>query len=401
VLRGQHGTRAFLKFERWNDLLAEKGVPWRDTPVEKLQRAYCEVRAWLAKDNLNKAEQSYSKFDQAKEADTKKEADERVVEIEALELKGRLAIARGNTLLGLGWLAEAAQKEYELQCHYADPPSYPESLYNTLGEAYLAAKSPALGAQAFEKGLQLTRNDIFSLSGLVRAYSMLNETAKADEAMAKLLFVTAHAEPGLAILQRAKATGIQATPKDDSPGSQRRYTTIALDHYGPPRWEPYTAPELEVKDAAGKTVTLEQYRDKNVILVFYLGAECPHCLKQLLDLRARKDDWDRLDTVLLAVSSKDPASEEAKLKAVKDGSILLLTDTDHVNARRFHSYDDFEDLELHSTSLIDKRGRVYWARYGGEPFSNLDFLSKQLDRMNELVKNDSLVAGQASTAGGP
>jgi peroxiredoxin len=392
-------ARAFLKFERWNDLLAEKGVPWRDTPADKISRAYCETRAWLAKDNLNKAEQSYGKFEQAKEEGAKKERDEQVIEIETLELKGRLGIARGNTLLGLGWLTDAAEKEYELQSHYADPPPYPESLYNALGEVYLAAKSPVLAAQAFEKGLELTRNDIFSLSGLVRAYAALNETEKAQDAMAKLLFVTAHAEPGLAPLEAAKASGVEAKPKDASPAAQRRYTTIALDRYGPPRWEPYAAPQLEVKDAEGKTVTLEQYRDKNVILVFYLGSECPHCMKQLQDLRAKKEEWERLDTVVLAVSSKDPAAEQNKLK-LKDKSVMLLTDTDHVNAHRFHSYDDFEDIELHSTSLIDKRGRVYWARYGGEPFSNLDFLSKQLERMNDLVKTDSLMAGQPTGSGG-
>jgi peroxiredoxin len=392
-------ARAFLKYERWDDLLAEKGVPWRDTPADKVSRAYFETRAWLAKGDFNKAEQSYLAFEKAKEDAGKKAGNEQVVEIGTLELKARLAIARGNTLLGLGWLADAAQKEYELQRRYADPPSCPESLYNSLGEAYLSAKSPVLAAQAFEKGLELTHNDLFSLSGLVRAYAALGETAKAEGAMARLVFVTAHAEPGLAILERAKAVGVQAMPQDASPAPQRRYTTIALDRYGPPRWQPYPAPQLEVKDSEGKTVTLEQYRDKNIILVFYLGAECPHCLKQLQDLRAKKDEWERLDTVVLAVSSKDPATEATKLNKLKDGAVVLLTDTDHVNARRFHSYDDFEDLELHSTSLVDKRGRVYWARYGGEPFTNLDFLSKQLEQMNDLVKHDALVAGQTKPVG--
>ena len=58
------------------------------------------------------------------------------------ELKARLALARGETIRGLGMLAEAAQTEFEMQSHYADPPMYPESLYDSLGEAYLAAKSP-------------------------------------------------------------------------------------------------------------------------------------------------------------------------------------------------------------------------------------------------------------------
>jgi GNAT superfamily N-acetyltransferase len=78
-------------------------------------------------------------------------------------------------LSGLGLLADAAGREYDMQKQYADPPFYPQSLYNSLGEAYLDAKSPVLAAQAFEKALELTRNDIFALSGLVRAYAALGE----------------------------------------------------------------------------------------------------------------------------------------------------------------------------------------------------------------------------------
>ncbi len=39
-------------------------------------------------------------------------------------------------------------------------------------------------------------------------------------------------------------------------------------------------------------------------------------------------------------------------------------------------------MELHSTILIDRTGHVHWARNGGEPFSDIAFLVKQLERMN-------------------
>ena len=48
------------------------------------------------------------------------------------------------------------------------------------------------------------------------------------------------------------------------------------------------------------------------------------------------------------------------------------------------AYDDFEEMEIHSTILIDKKGRVHWARSGGEPFGDMDFLVKQLERMNQV-----------------
>ena len=40
------------------------------------------------------------------------------------------------------------------------------------------------------------------------------------------------------------------------------------------------------------------------------------------------------------------------------------------------SYDDFEEIGIHSTILIDKDGRVHWAQHGGAPFSDFTFLSR-------------------------
>ena len=46
-------------------------------------------------------------------------------------------------------------------------------------------------------------------------------------------------------------------------------------------------------------------------------------------------------------------------------------------------------LRIELRGYIDKKGRMYWARFGGEPFSDLEFLTKQLDRMNEMVKAET------------
>jgi hypothetical protein len=134
----------------------------------------------------------------------------------------------------------------------------------------------------------------------------LGEKAKAEDAMARLLFVAADADPGLAIVSRAMATGITATPRDSSPGPQRNYMRTALEKFGPNKWEPYAAPLLDVKDSAGKrrdarSVQGEE-RDSGVLP----GPECAHCMKQLHDIGSKKDEWEKLDTVVLAVSSAAP-----------------------------------------------------------------------------------------------
>jgi peroxiredoxin/tetratricopeptide (TPR) repeat protein len=377
-------ARGLLKFERWDDLLKENNIPWRDILSDKVNRAYFEARAYLGKGDLERVEKSMAAHAALKDDVEKNKAGlvNQIYDIQTPELKGRLALARGETLTGLKFLSDAAEKEFEFQKTYADPPFYPESLYNSLGEAYLQTKSPVLAAQAFEKALTLTRNDLFALSGLVRAYAASGEQAKAQDAMARLLYVTADADKGLAILRRALATGITASPRDSSPGTQRNYLRTSLEEFGPEKWEPYRAPALDVKDSAGHRVTLDEYKGKNVILVFYLGAECPHCMRQLHTLGEKKDEWERLNTVVLAVSGASPETNSAGVKAFGDLPFRLLSDDHFANAHRFHSYDDFEEMELHSTILIDKQGRVYWARTGGEPFSDVAFLMKQLERMN-------------------
>ncbi len=296
---------------------------------------------------------------------------------------GRPAVIGKLPLEGLALLSDAANREYDFQRVYADPPFYPECLYNALGEAYMQTKSYALAAQAFEKALSLVRSDLFALSGLVRAYSAGEDNAKAKDAMARLRFVTADADKGLAVLARAAATGIHADPRDASPRSQRNYLRASLEKYGPNEWRPYAAPILDVKDASGKHVRLDEYRGRNVILVFYLGAECPHCMRQLHDIGNKKSDWERLNAAVLAVSSAPPDKNADGLKTLGELPIRLLSDEQHANARRFHSYDDFEEMELHSTILIDKLGRVHWARTGGDPFRDMEFLAKELERMNQ------------------
>ena len=383
-------ARALAKFERWDAILDGKTIPWRDIYRDKAFRAYYEARAWLARGDREKAARSVRAHEDLKKDLDKNKDFEEIYNIQAEELAARMALARGESLEGLGMLSQAAYHEADFQRQFADPPLYPAALFADLGEEYLKAKSPELARDSFLKALDLTRNDLFALSGLARACSLLGDKAKAEDAMARLLYVTANADAGLKPLELARAAGVSAAPRADVPAPERSYARVKLDHYGPPKWEPYAAPALDVRDSSGKPVALAEYRGRNVLLVFYLGFECPHCMRQLHAVQKSKDEWDRLDTVVLAVSSASPEKNAAGIKEFGDLSgIRLLSDDHYANARRFHSYDDFEEMELHSTTLIDKEGRVYWARIGGDPFSDTAFLAKQLERMNDLVKTET------------
>jgi peroxiredoxin/cytochrome c-type biogenesis protein CcmH/NrfG len=377
--------RALVKFERWEELLKSTTIPWREIFMDKMNKAYAETRAHLALGDRDKAEKSLAAH-AALNGDIEKNKNfERVYQIQATELKARLALAKGETLQGLALLSEAADKQYALQKTDNDPPNYPEVLYNALGRAYLDADSPALALKAYEKALTLTRNDILALSGLVVASHRLGRVKEAVKFQSHLLFTASGADKALKLLERALATGVRAEAKDNSPQPQRKYQDTPLSRFGPNTWEPFPAPALDSVDHEGKPVSLKGYSGKNLILVFYLGRECLHCMKQLRDLNAKKSEWERLDASVLAISGNPPEDNAKNLASINLAAIRLLSDKNFENARRYRSYDDFEEMELHSTILIDRKGRVHWARTGGEPFSKMDFLVKQLERMNDSV----------------
>ena len=180
-------------------------------------------------------------------------------------------------------------------------------------------------------------------------------------------------------MKEVQALDLKAVPLAETYRPERRYDPVALDRIGPSNWQPFPAPALNCLDVDGKPVTLDQYRGKNVLLIFYLSDQCVHCMEQLTKVTSKIADFDANDTVVLAVSAAKPAANKASgpLAAFK---IALLSDPDHSNARRFASFDDFEDIELHSTILIDRQGRVRWKRSGGDPFADVDFLLGELKR---------------------
>jgi peroxiredoxin len=376
-------TRTLVKYERWQQIVDGKTIPWQsDKPQIKALRNYVEARAWFAQGNADKAQQSMDELAKLEKDMPKEGFSATIYKARAKELRARLMLARGETIGSLSLMAEAAAEQFSNR-----EPSEIELLFHndviwiSLGNCHLDYRSPAMAVMAFNKALEVTRNDGFALAGLVRAYTALGETDKARTAMAELLYVWSDAEKGVKPLELALATGVRAQPKSRAPAPERNYVKTSLAKYGPNRWQPYKAPVLDAVDVEGKRVTLGEYRGKNVLVVFYLGDECPHCLDQLIQLGKRKKDFEREDTVILAISKDPPAENKESLK-LGEVPFRLLSDEKLENARRFKSYDDFEAMEIHSTILIDKQGRVDWARSGGDPFTDFDFLIREIRRMN-------------------
>ena len=374
-----------LKYERWDELLSPTNsvaVPWRDLPNEKDFRAYAETLAYTGKGDLIKAR---GRLQDLKTGIRQRKESEAGWAIGLKSAEGLLLAAEGNLLDATRLLTDAAaveKKQRDAGGYPNDPPHQPWPVNRVLGDVYLNRGEARLAIEAYQRALVQEPYDGFTLSGLARAHFANGDRELATQDYGRLLYVWSGANTNLKWLASAAALGLPAQPVAPSLAPERPYRPDALAQLGPLNWEPYSAPKLDCLDIDGKPVNLEQFRGSNVLLVFYLNDECVHCVEQLKTINARADDWSNEHTVVLGVSSVSPEKNKSSVKLGKL-PMRLLSDHDHENARRYASYDDFEELELHSTVLIDAQGRVHWKRTGGKPFADVEFLMQSIKRMNK------------------
>ncbi len=398
--------RVLQKAERWQEILDGAWLEWSETPspFDQILRSAAEARAHLGLAQLDQAEESIEQYEEAIEkmsagpppglpgADNKPTAEsaerfrkkmEESSEVIRLELQGLLAVARGENLPGIQMLTEAAELQEKNWAN--DPPRDPRFGFNVLGEALLQLGSSQLAAEAFERTLETVFHDGFALAGLVQSYHALGRNDDAAQAMAALQIVWAEADEENRWLAAARATGVEAatgelTKPFHQPMEQRRYGHHVLARLGPSAYSEFEAPALTARNAEGEEVHLADFAGTNVILIFYLGDECLHCVEQLQELEKRVEKLADMETKVLAIS-KDSVEKLAGYQP--DFQLTLLSDPSFESARRYGSFDDFEEVELHSTVLINADGKVHWIRTGGAPFMEFDFLESVIARMNE------------------
>ncbi|MFO0909952.1 MAG: redoxin domain-containing protein [Isosphaeraceae bacterium] len=174
-----------------------------------------------------------------------------------------------------------------------------------------------------------------------------------------------------------------ATPPTTPPPAGLTSTTSARSAQG-------TVPGRAViltdtRDAS--TWTLAEQGKSNVVVLFFLGGKCAHCMQQLQLFGKEIEALKKLDTELVAVSTDDLETTR-RLKENEEGvkfPMALLADPKLEVFRRYRAYDDFEEVPLHGTFLIDKAGNVRFQRIAAEPFLDIDFIKAESARVNRLV----------------
>lgn len=176
-----------------------------------------------------------------------------------------------------------------------------------------------------------------------------------------------------------------------------------LDSLGPPLWAPAAAPAWELANAAGKPLKLDDYRGRPVLLIFYLGVSCLHCVEQLEKFAPRASEFEAQGISLVGISSETPTqlqAAEARFLG-SDGAafpIPLLADENRVAFRAYRAYDDFEDEPLHATVLVDAQGWIRWQDVSYEPFTEVDFLLGEARRILARPVSEAPLAAPAAGA---
>ncbi len=368
--------RMRVRGERWDEILNDKESGWSDTGSDKAWHLYEHGLAALGKGDLAEARKIGAEFEKLTvDGDARSAA--------RLEMRGRLAVQDGGVPKGIEMLKKALEMENRSFQH-GDPIGYPRPVYESLAWAYLTSHQPIEAEGVLREGLKREPENGFAIAMLTEALAAQSRRADALEEYSVLAKVWRHADADLPALIRVKALGLESDPACTvrTPFPTPYVPSTDLMRFGPSEWQPFPLPDVTLTEPSGKPARLSSMRGRNMLLVFYLGGTCPACTKQLQDLGKEKETFAALGTDIAAVSSDSPAANQAFLAGSPGYPLRLFSDTKHVAAKRCKAFDDFENRELHATLLLDKQGRVWWYRYGVEPFTDIKFLREETARMN-------------------
>ncbi len=387
--------RILLRYERWDELLQDPHLEWGDTPEQKGWKAYSRGFAFLGKGDFASVALELSSLEKlADEAATKPGQEADVLETIRSELKGRLRVREGKLLEGFALLAKGQKLQAEKT--KGDPGGHPRPFLESVGQAHLEAQNWGLAEDCFRAVLADREHTLVSLAGLAEALHRRGKLKETREAYAQFMEAWKDADQDLPHARRLADLGV-AIVRSDNTGSTRAFVTagelLRLEKLNLPPlpegsrlWAPSPAPLFALSDSKGARVSLESFRGKYVLLSFYLGGSCSHCVEQLVAMGKEKDSFERLGIQALGISDDTPEKSLELLAGPKGPSIPfpLLSDPDRKVARGFGAHDTFEDLALHGLYLLDWQGGIRWSRVSAQPFMNIGFVTSEVERLRRL-----------------
>ncbi len=329
-------------------------------------QAEAEQKAIAEQDEKNK-----EKIEKAKN-EARKPLDAKVLELEKAvnELEGHKAVSAGDLKGGRDLLKKAGG---------VDEP-YLALLTLLAGETDEAIKSA-------RKHVADHSNEVQPLAALVDLLWRAGKKDDAKIALTELQQVSNSIDLQSPVFARVGAIAKELGSPDDwrvrKPASTDVGERPTLDSLGPFRWQPTSAANWVLNDSNGQPHSLREYYGRPVIVMFYLGSGCLHCVEQLKKFTESAKDFSDAGFALVAISTDTAQNLQTAIKNYTSGPypIALLVNDKLDVFKQYRVFDDFEQRPLHATFVIDAAGLVRWQDISFEPFMDAKFVLHEAQRL--------------------
>lgn len=135
------------------------------------------------------------------------------------------------------------------------------------------------------------------------------------------------------------------------------------------------APRFALPNDHGEMIELQSQIDHGcVVLIFYYGYHCNHCVGQLFAVNDDLKKFQEIGARVLAVSADEITETQKRFDEYGRFEFPVLSDLGNAIAGIYGIYqpaqgEELEQLE-HATFVIDDKGMICWASHGDEPFTD-------------------------------
>jgi peroxiredoxin len=290
------------------------------------------------------------------------------------ELKTYDALAAGQ--------AEQAKRQLEtLQ-------KSPDVRKDQLARLYSLVGDHAQAETTIRQEVQGSPGQMLPQAVLVEVLFRANKKAEAKAELEKLRPLAAFADLDLRVCQRLKPIAQEFGLPEDWRGSRAPAADVGmrpeLATLGPFRWGPTPATSWSLPGADGQNVSLDDYRGRPVVMILYLGSGCLHCVEQIQKFAPLASDYAAAGISIVAISSEPLDILKGSLTKLSPQETIpfrLAADPQMQVFKNYRAFDDFENMPLHATFLVDGNGLVRWQDISFEPFSDPKFLLEEAKRL--------------------
>jgi peroxiredoxin len=426
-----HGRRRLieelLRYELWDELIALSDtsyLPPTEIAEEQARRARALGAAHFSKRNLKEGRAQIDALERA----AKIMRGERQAAVEKAETKAREAKESSDKinramLDAMNNFTDRLQaiENYvaELKVYQAIAEDKTEAARESLEAAKDVAKerraqihlklddkekAETLAREAYESGT----NQVQLIANYADVLWQCGKTDKAVEIFKELKALSSAIDLEMPVFRRLQPIAQElklpadwrvAAPQADDAGERP-----AIAGLGPFRWEPSPAPEWALPDGDGKKRSLRKYRGEPVLVVFYLGRGCVHCIEQLSAFAPMTKAFADAGISVVAISTDSTDGIKKTLsKTDEPFPFPLLSDEKLEVFKAYRAFDDFENMPLHGTFLVDGDGLVRWQDVSYEPFKETALLLAESRRLLAFpaAKNRSKTLTASGTSSQP